>query len=91
MKTDATKLPKKGRGFTWSRAPRDEGRAMQWRLHRWDMRGVLHISYVRADPIMMARDRRQVAQWLRSARRNLRDRVDEIDIAILEQESAALG
>lgn len=91
MHTAAKKLPKKGRGFTWSRALRDDGpdgEYVQWRLHRWDMRGTIHVSYVMAGRKMMG-DRATVAQWLRTACHKLRDLVDDIDIAVLDEQATA--
>lgn len=90
MKTAATKLPKKGRGFTWSRGIRhdglDGGPYVQWRLHRFDRNGTLHASYVCAGMKAATEGRAKIATMLRDSYRQLRDLVDEIDIRILEEE-----
>lgn len=79
MKPLAHRHPKPTRGFSWTRIPEDD--ACTWRLFRRDHRGKLHMFSLSYTP---ASDRRAIAGALRHARRLLRDRVDEIDLAALE-------
>lgn len=79
MKWEATKEPKRTRGFSWGRAINHEG-IMVWRLFRWDIHGRLHYERLAVD----RRSRRSwIAQQLREHRHRLRDKVDSIDLAAL--------
>lgn len=79
MRPHAHRHPKSTPGFSWARIPEDD--ACTWRLFRRDHRGKLHMFSLRYAP---ASDRQAIAGALRHARRLLRDRVDEIDLAALE-------
>ncbi|WP_372382166.1 hypothetical protein ACCQ12_15430 [Xanthomonas sp. NCPPB 1068] len=74
------RTPKRKRGLCWGRAPNDNGTVVTWQLFRRDHRGAIHMSslqFTNAEP------RAYIAQRLRNACRNLRDRVDEIDLAAM--------
>ncbi|OBR79100.1 hypothetical protein A7D35_01260 [Xanthomonas arboricola] len=81
------RAPKRKRGLCWGRTPDDNRTVVTWQLFRRDHRGALHMSSL---PFTYAEPRAHIAQRLRNARRQLRDRVDEIDLAAMfGQESAA--
>lgn len=79
MKAEATKEPRRTRGFSWGRAFNHEG-VMVWRLFRWDIHGKLHCEILKID---MRSRRGWIAQQLCTARHALRDRVDSIDLAAM--------
>lgn len=76
--------PKKrpaGRGsFSWGREPAQDGAVVIYRLFRKDQRRALHVEMH-----TFGRDwpRRAIAARLRTMRHALRDRVDEIDLALM--------
>ena len=82
MKPD--KRPAKKRGFAWGRITH-EGGDVEYRMFRRDKRGAMHYEW-------HAFDRREprgyVIRELRRMYKRLRDRVDEIDLAILDKETA---
>ena len=66
------RAPGKGHGLTWARFPTVDGSAVIYRLWRRDHRRKPH----------------QIERALRLAKRELRDRVDEIDLTALEEQAA---
>lgn len=76
----ARRAPKRKRGLCWGRTPNDDGTVVTWQLFRRDHRGALHMSSLQ---FTYAEPRAYIAQRLRNARRKLRDRVDEIDLAAM--------
>lgn len=77
----AVRSPKKAGGFSWGRALVRDGHAVSYRLFRRDSRGRVHallFDYQAGAP------RSGIARDLMRARRTLRDRVDEIDLALME-------
>lgn len=77
--------PRKDRDVTWSRSRAHDG-GVQWSLWRRDRRNALHLMFVTltAEQLNMGLDR-WTAQRIRDAKRKLRDQVDEIDLALMEQ------
>jgi hypothetical protein len=73
------KLPAHRGTFSYARIPQDGG-GVTYRLFRRDMRRALHAELCTFHPDC---DRRLIAQHLRTARRQLRDTVDEIDLEFL--------
>lgn len=73
------RAPKSNRGFSWGRFPSET--TVQYRLFRRDRHGVRHMF-----PITFAKNvtTEQMALDLNKKRRELRDLVDEIDLADLE-------
>lgn len=84
----ARRAPRKNWGFSWGRFPSPVTGpfgTVEWRLFRRDHTGKLHFAY-RAFPVNTPRD--HVAGVLLTARRQLREIVDDIDLAALMQEAA---
>lgn len=76
-----TRAPQRNGGFSWGRFPMGETGTVTYRLFRRDHKGALHMSILNFYP---ARDRRaDIALALRHACHQLRDRVDEIDLAAM--------
>ena len=73
------KLPAHRSTFSYARIPTDGG-GVTYRLFRRDMRRALHAELC---PFHSDCDRRLIAQQLRTARRRLRETVDEIDLEIM--------
>lgn len=80
MRSFRRKEPKKNPGFSWGRFPLGDTGVVAYRLFRRDNRGALHwhILDFKGDET-----RYEMARRLRSAKRRLRDRVDEIDLAAM--------
>ncbi|WP_102945269.1 hypothetical protein [Stenotrophomonas sp. VV52] len=77
----ATRAPKRNDGFSWGRFPVGSTGTVTYRLFRRDHKGALHMSILNFYP---ARDRRaDIAVALRHACHQLRDRVDEINLAAM--------
>ncbi|KRG86147.1 hypothetical protein H7691_12615 [Stenotrophomonas sp. CW117] len=76
------RAPKRNEGLSWGRFPTDDGSAVTYRLFRRDHRGALHME---ARTFFTSADPTHIAKVLRHAKRQLRDRVDEIDLAAMEQ------
>ncbi|PPU15847.1 hypothetical protein XacyCFBP2565_08615 [Xanthomonas arboricola pv. corylina] len=74
------RAPKRKRGLCWGRTPDESGSVVTWQLFRRDHRGAIHMSTLQ---FTYAEPRAYIAQRLRDARRILRDRVDEIDLAAM--------
>ncbi|MFB8927087.1 hypothetical protein QSH46_013320 [Xanthomonas arboricola pv. juglandis] len=74
------RAPKRKRGLCWGRTPDDSTSVVTWQLFRRDHRGAIHMSTLQ---FTYAEPRAYIAQRLRNARRKLRDRVDEIDLAAM--------
>lgn len=74
--------PGKGHGLTWARFPTVDGSAVIYRMWRRDHKRKPHqvqkAFFTDADPAY-------IAKVLRLAKRQLRDTVDEIDLAALEE------
>lgn len=72
--------PQKSGGFSWGRFPMGDTGVVSYRLFRRDHRGALHFFMVdfRGDET-----RYEMACRLRAAKRRLRDRVDEVDLAAM--------
>jgi len=83
------RAPRKNRGFSWGRFPSARGglppAAVEWRLFRRDHTGRLHFAY---RGFSVDTPREHIARVLLAARRQLREAVDEIDLAALMQEAA---
>lgn len=82
----ARRAPRKNPGFSWGRYPSARGGLpathVEWRLFRRDHTGRLHFAY-RAFAFDTPRE--HIAAVLLAARRQLREAVDEIDLAALMQ------
>jgi len=76
------RAPKRNEGLSWGRFPTDDGSAVTYRLFRRDHTGRLHFD---ARTFFTTSDPTYIAKVLRHAKRQLRDRVDEIDLAAMEQ------
>ncbi len=72
------RAPKETQGFAWGRFPTVDGSAITWRLYRRDHRRALHMHVL---TFFAHDDRALIAGHLRRARRYLRDKVDDIDLA----------
>jgi len=74
------RLPQKSGGFSWGRLALGDTGIVSYRLFRRDHRGALHwhILDFKGDE-----SRYEMAQRLKAAKRRLRDRVDEIDLAAM--------
>lgn len=77
----ARRAPKETQGFAWGRFPTVDGSAITWRLYRRDHRRALHMHVL---TFFAHDDLGVIAAHLRRARRYLRDKVDEIDLAAIE-------
>ncbi|UXA66057.1 hypothetical protein [Xanthomonas prunicola] len=76
----ARRAPKRNGGFSWGRFPTSDGAFITWRMFRRDHTSALHMHAL----TFTAKDEpAYVAKQLRRARRQLRDRVDEIDLAAM--------
>ncbi len=78
----ARRAPGKGYGLTWARFPTVDGSAVIYRLWRRDHNRKPHqiekAFFTDAEPA-------HIASVLKRAKRQLRDRVDEIDLIALEE------
>lgn len=74
------KQPAKKRGFTWGRITHKDGPVV-YHLFRRDQRGAIHALRCEFDP---REPRGYVIRELRRTYRDLRDKVDEIDLAMME-------
>lgn len=72
--------PKETTGFAWGRFPTEDGSAITWRLYRRDHRRAMH---TRVLTVFACEDVSTIAQRLRRACHQLRDKVDEIDLAAM--------
>lgn len=72
------RLPSRRDRFCWARIPQESG-AVVYRLYRRDMRGAVH-AVLRNFPAI---DRRAMAEELNIARHQLRNTVDDIDLAFM--------
>lgn len=72
--------PRSNTGFSWGRFPLGDTGLVSYRLFRRDWRGSLHMQVLDFRPGM---PRPSIAAALWHARRVLRDRVDEIDLAAM--------
>lgn len=72
--------PKETTGFAWGRFPTEDGSAITWRLYRRDHRRAMHMHVL---TVFACEDVRTIAQRLRRACHQLRDKVDEIDLAAM--------
>ena len=72
------RAPHANGGFSWGRFPADE--TIQYRLFRRDHTGALHVS-----TITFAKNTpsKQIASDVKRKRRELRDKVDVIDLAAM--------
>ncbi|WP_226426576.1 hypothetical protein [Xanthomonas sp. MWU16-30325] len=74
------RAPKRNGGFSWGRFPTSDGAVITWRMFRRDHTSALHMHAL----TFTAKDEpAYVAKQLRRARRQLRDRVDEIDLSAM--------
>jgi len=76
------RTPKRNEGLSWGRFPTDDGSAVTYRLFRRDHTGRLHFE---ARTFFASVDPTYIAKVLRHAKHQLRDRVDAIDLAAMEQ------
>lgn len=74
-----TRRPKASNGFSWFRDA-DET-TVQYRLYRRDHKRALHCSTV---TFSKTTPTEEIAATLRKKRRQLRDKVDEIDLAAMD-------
>ena len=76
------RAPKRNEGQSWGRFLIFERQEVIYRIFRRDHTGRLHCEehrfFVETDP-------KQIARALRQAKRQLRDRVDEIDLEAMEE------
>lgn len=79
MRTITRKLPAHRGVFSYARIPTFGG-GITYRLFRRDLKNVLHADMRNFHPDC---SRRLIARDLRTARNQLRDQVDEIDLQIL--------
>lgn len=74
------RAPRRNWGLSWGRFQTDDGSAVTYRLWRRDHAGALHMEartfFTHAGPA-------HIARVLRQAKRQLRDRVDTIDLAAM--------
>lgn len=79
--------PKRSSGLSWGRIPADDGQAVTYRLFRRDCNGRLHYE---ARSFSARTPRSHIAQAIHALKRQLRDRVDDIDLAAMgiNQEAA---
>lgn len=73
------RAPRANGGFSWGRVLSDG--KVGYRLFRRDHKGALHMSI---SVFTHEQPRADVASTLRRARRSLRDKVDEIDLAAMD-------
>lgn len=81
MKHFSDRRPK-GRIRAWSRTVSHDGGLLTYRLWRRDHRNVLHQYHLQYMPIA---SRKMIAGDLRRAWKILRDRVDAIDLAAMDE------
>lgn len=72
----------KRRGFAWGRVIGMDGALLTYNLFRRDLRGALHQKTLQYQATVASR--KTIAADLKRARKELRDRVDEVDLAVLE-------
>ncbi|GAB3054366.1 hypothetical protein [Stenotrophomonas tumulicola] len=72
------RTPKETLGFSWGRFPTEDGSVITYRLYRRDHRRAVHMHVL---SVFTNGDRDTAAAHLRKARKFLRDKVDEIDLA----------
>ncbi len=73
------RMPSNRNGFCWARIPQDSGGAL-YRLYRRDMRRAVH-AVLRHFPADC--DRKTIAVEVNIARHQLRNTVDDIDLALM--------
>lgn len=78
MKRLPRRMPHNRNGFCWARIPQDSG-AILYRLYRRDMRGAVHAVLRNFATV----DRRAMAEELNIARHQLRNSVDDVDLALM--------
>lgn len=76
------RTPSRRDRFCWARIPQDSGGVL-YRLYRRDMQGAVH-AVLRNFKII---DRHEMAEELNIARHQLRNTVDDIDLALMGVES----
>jgi hypothetical protein len=76
------RAPKRNEGLSWGRFPTDDGSAVTYRLFRRDHTGRLHFE---ARTFLSSDSPHYIASHLRRMKRALRNRVDGIDLAAMEQ------
>jgi hypothetical protein len=79
MRHGQPRQPKKTGGFSWGRSVSAEGLVI-WRLFRRDQRGSLHWRQLIPHHSW---SRREIATELNRARHELRDQVDDLDLALM--------
>lgn len=72
------RMPRNRNGFCWARIPQESGGVL-YRLYRRDMRGAVHAALRN----FATADRRAMAEELNIARHQLRNTVDDIDLALM--------
>ena len=76
------RAPKRNQGLSWGRFPTDDGSAVVYRIFRRELSGKLHME---ARTFFTATGPKYIAEILRLVKRQLRDRVDEIDLEAMEE------
>lgn len=76
------RAPKRNQGLSWGRFPTDDGSAVAYRIFRRELSGKLHME---ARTFFTGTEPAHIAKVLRSLKRQLRDRVDEIDLEAMEE------
>ena len=76
------RAPKRNQGQSWGRFPTDDGSAVVYRIFRRELSGKLHME---ARTFFTDTDPKYIANILRLVKRQLRDRVDEIDLEAMEE------
>lgn len=79
MKSLTRRTPRNRNGFCWARIPQDSG-GMLYRLYRRDQRGVVHAVLCNFPGDA---DRAEMAGELNIARHQLRNTVDDVDLALM--------
>lgn len=71
------RAPRRNWGLSWGRFQTEDGSAVTYRLWRRDYTGALHVESRR---FFTGTEPAHIARVLRSLKRQLRDRVDAIDL-----------
>lgn len=79
------RAPKRNQGLSWGRYPTDDSSAVVYRIFRRELTGKLHME---ARTFFTGTEPAHIAKVLRSLKRQLRDRADEIDLTALEEQAA---
>ena len=76
------RAPQRNWGLSWGRIPTPSGASVEYRLWRRDHTGTVHLN---RQVFLTETNPSDIARALRLAKRELRDRVDEIDLEAMEE------